>query len=306
MTGQRILVSALILGLLLAPGGVSQAQELGSSPVPLQSVANAPVLPDLIVTDIWAVGNTIHYQLWNAGAATASAGHYTGLTIDGFSFPPDSVNVALAPGERAWRTFPQYGWTCSGISDTIKACADAGTTVWESDENNNCREETLLCDQAPPVITAGPTVKADETAATVTWQTDEDCLGVVRYGPQAGVFATQVQEVGGTQNHELVLKPLELATVYHYVAQCADASGNTVTADDAFFQTYPPTPGQPPDLGTPTVTRDEGEAERYTISSLPWGSARPRTCLQGFTRAPWTPPRESCRGPRSLTTAMHL
>jgi hypothetical protein len=192
MTGQRILVCALILGLLLAPGGVSQAQKLRSSPVPLRSVANAPVLPDLIVTDIWPVGQAIHYQLWNAGAATAPAGHYTGLTIDGFSFPPDSVNVALAPGERAWGTFPQYGWTCSGISDTIKACADAGTTVWESDENNNCREETWKCDTTPPTITLGPVVSEIlQTSVVVAWITDEDSDSVVEFGRYAGEYEDQ-------------------------------------------------------------------------------------------------------------------
>jgi uncharacterized repeat protein (TIGR01451 family) len=257
----------MLLVVLLCTCLAAQAAPLGEQGrVRSGSAPLAPPLPDLIITDLWPVGNTIHYQLWNAGAATAAPGHATGLTIDGFSFPGDTLSVALAPGERVSRYFPPYGWSCSAISDTIRACADAVDVVWESDEGNNCREETVVCDPTPPAIVDGPRVEVLGALADVSWETDEDCQGTVRYGPRAGVFAGQISELGSGQAHDLSLPPLQPATVYHYVVECADAGGNTVTSADGFFRTDPPPPKDPPELGQATVTRDEGPAVRYTIS----------------------------------------
>jgi len=98
--------------------------------------------PDLIITDIWPDGSTIKYTVKNQGNASAgSSSSY--LYVDGSQKTSDSVS-SLSAGASSNESF-SYTWTCSGTSDTIKVCADGGSAVSESNEGNNCREETWDC-----------------------------------------------------------------------------------------------------------------------------------------------------------------
>jgi ABC-type transporter Mla MlaB component len=99
--------------------------------------------PDLIIEDIWNVGSTIYYRIKNQGTASAGASN-SKLWVDGVEKATDNVGT-LAAGASSEETFATYSWICSGASDTIKVCADVGNAVSESNENNNCREETWSC-----------------------------------------------------------------------------------------------------------------------------------------------------------------
>jgi len=102
-----------------------------------------PPQPDLIIEDIWNVGSTIYYRIKNQGGANAGAST-SKLWVDGVEKATDSVG-SLAAGASSDESFATYSWSCSGASDTIKVCADVGNAVSESNENNNCREETWSC-----------------------------------------------------------------------------------------------------------------------------------------------------------------
>ncbi|MEA1864319.1 MAG: CARDB domain-containing protein [Euryarchaeota archaeon] len=101
--------------------------------------------PDLVITDISNDGGTICYTIKNIGDATAQKGHYTTLFVDGAYQIKEQVDVDLAPGTSVKRCFDHYSWSCTAPEDKLKVCADYGDSVGESNEKNNCREETWQC-----------------------------------------------------------------------------------------------------------------------------------------------------------------
>jgi hypothetical protein len=225
-----------------------------------------PKLPDLIITDVWEEGGDICYQIMNAGAEAASAGHYTALSIDSQAQAPDQVDHSLAAGERLNRCFGS-GWQCSWPDDTIEVCADIQGSVVESDETNNCTQETWPCDTTPPKITSGPVVSdVLQTSVVISWTTDEDSDSVVKYGRYAGKYEDQKSDPTPSKDHQVPLKDLEPATVYRYVVESADASGNAVASKERFFETAATPTGEPPGIAHPTVTRVEGARELYRIT----------------------------------------
>jgi hypothetical protein len=193
--------------------------------------------PDLIVTDVWSEDSTICYQIRNAGDAVAPAGHYTGLSIDGVQDMMDYVAVDLAPGERLERCF-DYDWVCTPPEDSIKVCADCKDDVGESDEANNCREETWKCDVTLPKITSGPTLsKITTDSAVVSWDTDEASDSAVKYDEVAGKYDFEKTASSLVTKHEITLTGLEPSMTYHFVVQSSDSSGNTIQSKDIAFET---------------------------------------------------------------------
>jgi C1A family cysteine protease len=103
--------------------------------------------PDLKITDTWLCwpdNCTICYNVTNAGNGTASAGHNTTLFVDGAEKVYDSVSVILAPNTSYIGCF-NYTWEYTPPEDNITVCADFNDTVTESNETNNCLNETRKC-----------------------------------------------------------------------------------------------------------------------------------------------------------------
>ncbi len=104
--------------------------------------------PDLTITEkheTWidevAGTYTITYTICNIGTATASASK-TKVMIDGNATgSPDNV-PELAPNECLTRTL-SGPYTVTDGYDIIKLCADGPDSISESDETNNCIENTL-------------------------------------------------------------------------------------------------------------------------------------------------------------------
>ena len=103
----------------------------------------APPKPDLTITDVWTVGNKVHYKVKNIGSTNAGASH-TSLTIDG-ALKTTIYEAVLNAGSERSAEFSSYSWTCSGSSDTIKVRADANGEIDEANENNNYMEKTVNC-----------------------------------------------------------------------------------------------------------------------------------------------------------------
>ena len=94
-----------------------------------------PCKPDLVITEIWVVGNRIHYTIENQGGADAPRS-YTGLWIDGHYSARDRVDP-LAPGEESDEVFARENYK----GGDIEVCADYQERIEEANENNNCMEE---------------------------------------------------------------------------------------------------------------------------------------------------------------------
>jgi len=103
--------------------------------------------PDLVITEKWLCwpdNCTICYNVTNVGTGTALAGHNTTLFVDGVEKAYDSVPVNLAPNASYSGCF-NYTWVYTPPEDNITVCADCNTSITESNETNNCLNETWKC-----------------------------------------------------------------------------------------------------------------------------------------------------------------
>ena len=222
--------------------------------------------PDLVITDVWTENSTICYQIRNIGKGVASEDHCTLLSIDDKG-QEDCINQDLEPGERLKRCLG-YGWDCSPPDDVIEVCADYAEDVIESDETNNCREETWKCDTTPPRIISGPTVsEIGQTSAMVSWTTDEDSNSMVKFGSHAGEYEDQEEEGTLLEEHEVTLTDLTPSTTYHYVVESTDASDNAVVSGEGFFETAPPSDAESPTMSSLTLSRVEGPFQFYKMTA---------------------------------------
>ena len=102
-----------------------------------------PPKPDLTITDVWTVGDKVHYKVKNTGSTNAGASH-TSLTIDG-AYKTTAYEAGLSAGAERSAQFSSYSWTCSGTSDNIKVSADCNGEIDETNENNNYMEKSVSC-----------------------------------------------------------------------------------------------------------------------------------------------------------------
>ncbi len=204
------------------------------------STPPAAELPDLIVTDLWQQDAQICLQVRNIGRDVARPGHTAVLFVDGERRAEVVVDRSLGPGERWDGCFP-LRYECTPPEDLIGARADEENVVSEADEGNNWREETWRCDTQPPVFLRGPTLSnITATSADVSWATDEDAEGVVRFGPQAGRYPLERWSRVRAREQRLTLEVLEPGTTYHLMVEAVDAYGNTGRSRELIFETLPP------------------------------------------------------------------
>ncbi len=195
--------------------------------------------PDLIVVDQWEESGWVHFKLKNSGTAPAKAGHTTGLAVDGAAADSVVVSVAIAVGGAYEGSFPKYFWKCTADgSHTVVVRTDVYDTISESNEKNNSREETWICDVTAPKITEGPKATSiTQTSASIVWTTNENSDSVVKYGTASGIYKlTRSNQLMAT-SHVIPLDELKSDTKYYYVVESTDAHGNTVQSSEHTFRT---------------------------------------------------------------------
>ena len=140
--------------IVLTPAGIGKAIE----------TTVAEVSWDMIVSPV-EPGNsyTVCYTVQNQGTATAPAGHYTSLTIDGSFVEQKVVPVALAPGQSYTDCFRTVVESTPPV-DKIEVCADSRDSVDELNERNNCRSNTYVSCEPGLVV-----VKQVWDECTETW-----------------------------------------------------------------------------------------------------------------------------------------
>ena len=137
----------------------------------------APLLqaaPDLTVPQIdWtpdppSVGNNVHFTVHvnNQGSSNTSPWGEVGtrLFIDGTSVGDDYVS-SIAPGTTE---FFDFYWTATSGCHTVRAVADYGDFIPESNEGNNERQESL-CPSEPP--------RPDLMVPQIDWTPDAPSVG---------------------------------------------------------------------------------------------------------------------------------
>ena len=243
------------------------ATNCGGSAWATRTVTVAAPLPDLVVTDVWEDDYEVWYLAKNEGDGAAPGGWHSSLEIDGLSGKDDHVGAILGPGDTI-DSFFSGGYACSPPQDVITVCVDSRDEVVESDETNNCRQETWICDTTPPEITVGPVVSATgTTTVTIHWQTDEKSNSVVRYGRKAGVVDDESEDPEPLKDHTITITDLEPATTYHYTVASTDDDDNSVESWTAYFETDPEPDDQAPTVTNLQVSRAGKERFEFTAEA---------------------------------------
>jgi len=198
-------------------------------------------LPDLIIEVIKCdqENSQIGYVVKNIGEEQGKAGHATTLYVDDEEVSHDLVSVDLKSGASYESWFKEYEWPeCKAIK--VKICADNYNQVTETDEQNNCQEETCECivDITPPRIISGPTVsQVTQTSVVICWGTDEASDSRTGYDYRSGEYGRVLEDSNLVKEHCLSLTKLAPATTYHFIVESADSSGNKVMSRDLSFET---------------------------------------------------------------------
>jgi hypothetical protein len=218
-----------------------------STATPTSTPTEIPAeLPDLQISDIWLQGNTICYQVWNAGDAPAPEGHISSLLVDETLTASHPVIIDLHPGEASEGCF-DLPWVCSPPGDRLVVIADWENQVFEGDEGNNLLEDFRSCDTIPPEFNWGPVVvDITSESARVEWETNEDADSLVKFGPNARELPNEVYDPTFSTRHSLFLDGLQPAQTYRVVASSTDETGNNTTSAALTFQTNPLPDSTPP------------------------------------------------------------
>jgi len=94
-----------------------------------------------------------------------------------------------------------------------------------------------------PSISSIKSSNGDNGSVTISWKTNKDCNGMVRfgldkkYGQSAGEDATIYDSAEFLTKHEVIISDLLSNTTYHYAVVSYDSVGNIVVSGDKTFKT---------------------------------------------------------------------
>ncbi len=94
-------------------------------------------------------------------------------------------------------------------------------------------------DTTAPLVAAVTATGVTDTAATITWTTNEAADSTVDYGTTAA-YGTTHSTPSLVTSHSVTLTGLTPKTAYHFQVRSADGAANATTSDDATFTTGAP------------------------------------------------------------------
>ncbi|MGD2039961.1 MAG: C25 family cysteine peptidase [Anaerolineae bacterium] len=194
--------------------------------------------------------------------ASSGAGRYNSLALSSSGQPRIAYE---GEGQLRYAQPDSEGWAV----ETVDSSGDVGRypaltldaagyphIAYQDGSDGNLKYAAY--DLQPPAITSGPGVDSiSSSSARVFWQTEEASDSRVRYGQQAGVFDQQQADGGLVQSHSVTLSGLQPATLYHFVAESTDGSGNTVTSAEGFLSTHAGDDSEPPVLSPLSLSAPE-------------------------------------------------
>ncbi|HPO28571.1 MAG TPA: CARDB domain-containing protein [Caldisericia bacterium] len=156
---------------------------------------------------------------------------------DSFSF-----DTTLNGGDSREVFFKSYTLECENFQ--VKVVVDPENLILEIDETNNTLIKTCECekeeDLLPPKIIEGPTVtKITQSEAVVSWITDEESDSLVRYGNKGLKYGYKAGDSKFVKVHNIILKDLSPQTVYSFIVESKDSSGNLAQSKEKLFCTLP-------------------------------------------------------------------
>ncbi|MFQ6009873.1 MAG: fibronectin type III domain-containing protein [Candidatus Aenigmatarchaeota archaeon] len=103
--------------------------------------------------------------------------------------------------------------------------------------NNYNKTMILSTDSTAPDITNVSAVNVTKNSAVISWETDEDTIGTVYYGTDAGKLNLNVSESSYGTTHSLTLTGLSAGTTYYYKIVTFDLGNNGAESEIFSFAT---------------------------------------------------------------------
>lgn len=147
--------------------------------------------------------------------------------------------------------FKGYTLECEKLK--LKVVVDPANQILEIDETNNTLIKDCECekeeDKTPPRIIEGPTVtKITQNSALIVWQTDEESDSLVKYGNKGLKYGYKAGDSKFVKIHNIILKDLSPQTVYSFIVESKDQSGNLVQSKEKLFCTLPEDDNEQPSI----------------------------------------------------------
>ena len=95
----------------------------------------------------------------------------------------------------------------------------------------------LTEDRTAPSISEVKIKDAEDVSAAVGWQTDEACIGTVRYGTSSRKYDKVAEEASYVKSHRIVLAGLIPNTKYYFTMESEDKGQNTSKGKEQTFTT---------------------------------------------------------------------
>jgi hypothetical protein len=119
-------------------------------------------------------------------------------------------------------------------------------------------------DVTPPVIAAVASNNISNSAATITWTTNEAADTQVEYGTTSAYGNTTTLVAALETSHSQVVSGLTADTLYHFRVISRDASGNVTTSDDFTFTT------DTVDRNVPVITAVRASGITHQSATIFW------------------------------------
>jgi len=124
----------------------------------------------------------------------------------------------------------------ANISQTVVS----SRLVFVSANTNHCEEliypKEFMADTIPPQITNISVINLVNNTAKITWKTDEFADSVVKYGVNTTAYTELSIDVLFVKDHEITLTGLSPDTMYYFVVNSTDPSGNTAESSEYRFK----------------------------------------------------------------------
>jgi hypothetical protein len=135
---------------------------------------------------------------------------------------------------------------CADLDNVPAALANLSQTVvpsrliFEHANTNHCEAliypNEFMADTIPPVITDISVINLVNNSAEVTWKTDEFADSVLKYGVNSTAYTELSIDELFVKDHEITLTGLSQDTMYYFVVNSTDQSGNTAESSENSFK----------------------------------------------------------------------
>ena len=171
---------------------------------------------------------------WNTDEPATSNIEYGPDTSYGYSYPTPADTTANATS---------HSWVLSNLSpDTnyhfrIRSADNEGDEAVSEDKTFTTNTTT---DTTAPMISGITLSDISETAATISWTTDEPATSNIEYGPDTSYgysFPSPSDTTADKTGHSLTISGLSSNIIYHFKIKSTDNADNEAISEDYYFIT---------------------------------------------------------------------